>query len=164
MPTPRRSPSRRDLKSIILWAGRMLASEDGKSPYPDPIRVKIEKTDDAEAVTVEPKRGLDGMTAPEGLEREPEADVSVSELLRVLFSQDERVLLADLIDNEPCQATDVMDRCRSRIKRSAFWDLWGNLQQRAVVEQDDDNRYRVGPKWVREVVGKGGGGGERPAA
>lgn len=165
MTTPRRPPGRRELKSVILWAARMLVSEDGgETLYSESIRVKIEKTDEAEAMVVEPRRGLDGLAVPEQLRQAPDADVGAPELLRVLLGDSERVLVADLLEHGPCQATQVLDRCRAKVGKSDFWPLWGSLQSRGLVVQGDDDLYRVGPPWVREVVFGKKDEGKKPAA
>ena len=162
MPASRRTASqltRPQIKQILLWSARMLASADGTTPYPGSIKVEVIQVDEAEAVMVKPHRGLDGMEPPEGLRVAEGSAVPVSELLRAFLSPDERRLLADLGEHQPCSATSVADRLAMR--KSAFWELWGNLQQRGLVVQGDDEQYRLGPEWLGGLLGTEGKG--RPA-
>lgn len=161
---PGRNLSRDDLKGAILWCARMLVGFDGK-PFSGPLRVSVCQTEEREMRVVKPLPTLDGMERPDWFALgETEAEVaSASELLRLLLSPDEEKLLADLVKHQPCSATSVKDRCKAVLGQSEFWSCWGQLQQRHLVEQGDDERYRVGPEWLAEWLRKRGGGGKTAA-
>jgi hypothetical protein len=160
-------PARDELKVAILWCARMLVSFDGQ-PFSGPLRVTVLQPEEQEAKIIKPKGTLKGMEPPNwfALGEEGGVGVSVSELLRVLLSPDEEKLLADLLKHQPCSASSVQDRCQATIKKSEFWAVWGQLQQRELVEQGDDERYRVGPEWLARWLRarRDGGKGDRPAA
>jgi hypothetical protein len=161
---PDRMPGRDELRVAILWCARMLVSYDGK-PFAGPVRVSVCQPEEREAKVIKPKGTVEGMEPPGwfALGEEGELGVSVSELLRVLVSPDEVKLLTDLLKHQPCSATSVQDRCRSVIGKSEFWAVWGQLQGRELVEQGDDEKYRVGPEWLAKWL-RAKREGDRPAA
>lgn len=164
--------SRDELKHAILWCARMLVTYTGQ-PYAGPLSVSIRLPEESEANTIKPKGTTDGVAPPcwfdlrgedgEGGADGVGAEVSASELLRVLLSPDERELMLDLVTNQPCSASSVQDRCKAQIKKSEFWAVWGQLQQRQLVEETDDGRYQVGPEWLARWL-RARREGDRPAA
>lgn len=153
-----RLPSRRDLKAAVLWCCRCLLG-DG-AVYAGPVRVTAEAAEDGEAITVSPVRGNDGLRRPELLGAAGGVAVPHAELLRVLLSDDERAILRALAESQPAKAATVKDR--SRVEHSKFYVLWGNLQRRGFVadDEDEDRGYVLAVGWVRGLVE----GGARPAA
>jgi hypothetical protein len=150
-----RIPPRAELKTAILWCARLLVSYDGR-PVPGPILVRVSQPEEREAKVLKPKGSLEGMEPPPwvSLREQETCAVEVSELLRVLLSPDESKLLVDLLKHQPCSASSVQNRCRAVVKKSSFWEVWGQLQKRELVEQGADNRYRVGPEWLAEWLRK----------
>lgn len=161
--TDQRPPSRRVLKSSILWCSRWLVSDDGEF-YRGKIHVEITASKEGETVGVKPVRGIDGLTDPtadlrvtpapgsgQAVVQTGVAVASPSEMLRVMFSRDEVRILKELAGHEPSKAAAVMDRCR--IEKSKFWVLWSNLQQRGVVgDADQGEGFVILVAWVREWV------------
>jgi hypothetical protein len=147
---------RDELRTAILWCARMLVSYDGK-PVAGPISVRVSQPDEREAKVLRPRGTLEGMEPPAWVSvsvgEEDGVAVGVSELLRVLLSPDEKKLLADLLKHQPCSATSVMERCKGVIGKSEFWSVWGQLQGRELVQQGDDEKYRVGPEWLAVWLG-----------
>jgi hypothetical protein len=161
---PGRIPSRDELRVGILWCARMLVSYDGK-PFGGPVRVSVCQPEEREAKVIKPKGTTEGMEPPGwvALGEEGELGASVSEVLRVLLSPDEEKLLVALASRQPCTATTIHDACKATLSKSDFWAVWGQLQKREIVQQGDDDKYRVGPEWLvawLKVKREGG----RPAA
>jgi hypothetical protein len=144
-----RIPSREELRIGVLWCARMLVSYDGR-PFAGPIRVSVSQPEESEAKLIKPRATMDGMTPPAwfALGEEGGVGASVSELLGALLSPDEEKVLADLLANQPCSASSVQERCKGVVGKSEFWAMWGQLQGRRLVEQGEDERYRVGPEWL----------------
>jgi hypothetical protein len=147
--------SRNDLKAIALWAARMLASEGGGTPFPGKVRLEIVKSDDSESVVVKPTKGIDGLSAPEQLRGDERIDATMSDLLQLFLSPDERSLLIELQAAGKATASAILERAKGKVSKSAFWELWGNLQQRGLVVQGNDELYRVGPVWVGQLLKAG---------
>lgn len=145
-------PTRDELKVALLWCARMLLSLEEGKPFSGPLRVSVRQTDDREEKVFRPRPTLDGMEPPKwfALREDEQVSASTSELLRVLFSPDEDKLMVDLVKHQPCSATSVLNRCKAVLGTSDFWAVWGQLQKRELVEQGDDERYRVGPEWLEE--------------
>lgn len=162
-----RVPTRDELKAAILWCARMWVSLDGE-PFPGPISVLVRMPEESNANILKPRGTLDGMKRPDwfALGEEGELGVDVSELLGVLLSPDEEKLLADLLSHQPCSASSVHERCKNVVNKSEFWALWGQLQQRQLVEQSDDERYLIGPEWLARWLRTKSerSGKDRPAA
>jgi hypothetical protein len=148
-----RIPTRDEMKQAILWLARMLVSYSGE-PYSEPLQVSIRLPEEEETVSIRPKATGDGMSPPAWfmLGGEEGSGASASELLRVLLSPDEEKLLADLLTHQPCSASSVQDRCKGVLNKSEFWSVWGQLQQRKLVEQREDERYQVAPEWLVRLL------------
>lgn len=161
---PDRTPSRDELRTAILWCARMLVSYDGQ-PFAGPIRVSVNQPDECEAKMIRPKGTLDGMEPPEWFSLGEEAGIgaSVSDVLGVLASPDEIKVLTDLLAHQPCSASSVQERCRSVVSKSEFWSVWGQLQGRRIVEQGEDEMYRIRPEWLVKWL-RVRRSGDRPAA
>ncbi len=161
---PERIPSRDELRAAILWCARMWVSFDG-TPFSGPISVRVGMPEEKAANILKPRAVAEGMQSPEWFALGVEGGIgaSLSEVLRVLLSPDEEKLLADLLKHQPCSASSVHERCKATINKSEFWAVWGQLQQRELVEQGDDDRYRVGPEWLVMWL-RAKRDGERPAA
>lgn len=160
---PERIPSRDELRKAVLWCARMLVSYDTQ-PFAGPICVRVNQAEECEARTIRPKATMDGMTPPDwfALGEEGGIGVTVSDVLGALLSPDEEKILADLLAHQPCSASSVQERCRNVLGKSEFWAAWGQLQGRRLVEQGDDDRYRIGPEWLERWLKLKRGGG-RPA-
>lgn len=160
---PLAPPSRRDLKSTALWCARWLVG-DGKF-YQGRVRVVISAKKLGEGLVVNPSKSATGLSLPEALGATPGCAAPVSELLRVLLSDDEKKILAVLAGEPGAKAATVMDR--SKVEKSRFWVLWSNLQLRGfVADAERGEGYMVAAQWMRELVaGSGGNGvGQSPAA
>lgn len=146
---PACTPPRDELRTAILWCARMWVGKDGEL-FAGPICVQVRLPELSESSILKPRATADGMQPPAwfALGEEGGLGVSTSELLRVLLSPDEQKLLADLLAHQPCSASSVQERCKATLSKSAFWEVWGQLQKRELVEQGDDERYRVGPVWL----------------
>ena len=147
------TPSRSELRKGLLWLARMLVSHSNK-PFEGPVIVRVEQVEEREAKVLKPRCASEGMEPPSwfalggGEDGGGACGASAEELLAVLLSPDEQKLLTDLVKHAPCSATSVQERCRLVLSKSAFWEVWGQLQKRGLVEQGDDERYRVGPAWL----------------
>lgn len=155
---PVRSPPRRELKGAILWCSRNLL--DPNQFYSGPIAVTIAYGTERDSITVKPSRGVDGLTTPDMIrvpsESGPTVAASVSELVRAMFGDGERAILRELARLEPAAAGEVCEAVKSsHVERSRFWVLWGELQSRGLVKEDDDG-FRLGAEWVRAVVAPAG--------
>jgi hypothetical protein len=159
--SPRPPLSRREMKAVLLWAARQLASESGEVVYTGPVRVRVEKVGGAEAIEVRPAKGVDGMELPEsvGVARSDTAADPVAdpdELLRVMFSRDELNILSQLVAESKAtvrRAKSVQEA--TKIPEGKFWVLWSNLQQRGVVvDATEGEGFEIGPAWVAEWVRK----------
>lgn len=159
-----RIPSRDELRTAILWCARMLVSYDG-SPFSGPIRVSVNQPDECEAKVIRPKGTLDGIEPPNwfSLGEEGGIGASMSDVLGVLVSPDEEKVLVDLLEHQPCSASSVQERCRSVLGKSEFWAVWGQLQGRRLVDQGEDEKYRIGPEWLGKWL-QAKRAGDRPAA
>jgi hypothetical protein len=144
-----RIPDRDELRKAMLWCARMWVGFDGK-PFPGPIQVRVSQPEESTAQLLKPKGTMDGMTVPEwfALGEEGGLGVQVSDVLRLLLSPDEEKLLAALLSNQPCTASSVHERCKATLSKSDFWAVWGQLQKRQLVEQGEDEKYRIGPEWL----------------
>jgi len=151
-------PSRAEMRKGLLWLARMLVSHSDK-PFDGPVSVRVEQVEEKEAKLLKPRCASEGMEPPAwfrlgGSDSDKgECGASAEELLAVLLSPDEQKLLADLVTHAPCSASSVHERCKAVLTRSAFWEVWGQLQKRGLVEQGDDERYRVGPAWLTQWLG-----------
>jgi hypothetical protein len=146
-----RQLSRSDIKAIALWASRMLASEDGgKSPFTGRMHLQIHKTDLGEVAVVKPLSESDGLAIPQVID-DGQREVSVSDLIEVLLSHNEKTLLKELHNARKARASEIMVRVKGQIGKTVFWELWGNLQHRGLITQDDDDMYRVGKTWIGEL-------------
>jgi hypothetical protein len=133
----------------------MLASEDGGvTPFPGRMRLEIHKSDIRETVVVKPLSGSDGLTTPKTIE-DGRIEVTISDMLEVLLSHHEKILLIELLRAKKARASEIIERMKGRIGKTSCWELWSNLQQRGLVIQDEaDDMYRVGPEWVKELCGE----------
>lgn len=149
-------PPREELRTAILWCARMLVSY-GDGPFAGPIRVSVSKPEEKESSAIKPRGTTEGMEPPAWvvLGVDESAGVSASELLRVLLSPDETKLMVDLVTHQPCSATSVADRCKATLGKSEFWAVWAQLQGRDLVEQGEDDRYRIGPEWLAKWLRAG---------
>lgn len=160
---PPRGPTKRDLKSAMLWCARHMLGEDGQPYLGKRLSVCVSAEGEGEAIEVKPVKGTDGVEPPD-LIRPPlvafdGADVPAAELLRVLFSADELSILRGLAGHEPSKANDVLDRCRGAVEKSRFWVLWANLQHRNVIgDAEVGEGFVILPAWVREMCGAEGKG------
>jgi hypothetical protein len=143
------TPNRDELKAAFLWLARALVSSD-TNPFAGSLSVRVVMHDEHETRILKPHRQVDGMTPPHwlALPTNDATKLPVQELLRVLLSPDEEKLLIDLLAHQPCSATSVYDRCKETLNKSGFWEVWGQLQKRDLVEQGDDERYRIAPDWL----------------
>lgn|SRR5262245_17584404 len=155
----RERPSRRTLKSTLLWCARWLVADEF---YTGPVHIEIAAQEEGERILVEPVpiAGQDGMILPDTLGVVPGSCVGNSELLRVLLSEDERKILSVLADSAPVKAATVQER--SKVEKSRFWVLWSNLQFRGfIADAERGEGYTLAIGWIREVLGQEE---ERPAA
>lgn len=153
----RTPPTRRYLKSVILWCSRWLMG-DGEF-YEGKVRVEISASEEGEILVVTPKKGMDGLKEPEPLSSAGDSAVSHSDLLRVLLSDDEKKMLRVLAESGPCKAKEVHDK--SRVDHSRFYAVWSNLQLRGfVADAVEGDGYVLAVEWVRELLEVG----VRPAA
>lgn len=146
-----RIPGRDEIRSAILYLSRLYLSYNGR-PYSGPLRVSVVQPEERETRSFKPKGTLEGMEPPKWLAIGDEDGIGAgpTELLRVLLSPDEAKLMTDLVTHQPCSATSVMQRSKGVMGTSDFWAVWGQLQKRELVEQGDDDRYRVGPVWLAD--------------
>lgn len=148
-----RAPDRRTLKSGILWCARWMLSAD--EFYRGKLKVDISYGHERDTITVRPTRDASGMIPPAGMEgMEPGASSGVSppagEVLRCFLSHQERMILRSLAGREPSTAQDVCDDVK--MTRSVFFAIWGNLQQRGIVDEDDNGKFRLAAEWLRDYV------------
>jgi hypothetical protein len=178
-PPPRITLSRRDTKAVLLWAARQIAGEGGEGLYAGPVRVRVEKAGESEAVEVRSSRGCDGMELPEGVgvkavaaetpesggdgESELVGALTVDALLANFFSRDEVRILSEMVGGKPVKATAVMDA--ARVEKSKFWPLWSNLQQRGIVDDAEEGEgFVIRLAWVAEWIKQKRAGGATSAA
>lgn len=157
---PRAIPDRRTLRSLLLWSARWLAG-DGAGPHVGDIVVEIDRKDDGPALVVRPTAGADGLGEQPQVAGQAGGGPTAPDLIRHFLSDAERVILRELVRLGPTTAQKVCDA--ARMNRSTFFVVWGGLQGRGLIQQEDDGSFAVELGWVRKLVG-GDGEGKQPAA
>lgn len=145
----------RRLRGAILSAARLLLGRS--APYTGELVVKICAPAEGVEVRVKPTGDVSGLEPVDGSATADALLLARLEQLTAHFlSTDERTVLRLLADHEPCSATQISDEVRKepyRIAKAKFWEIWGQLQHRRLVHQEDAGQYRLAVDWVREMLG-----------
>jgi len=148
----------RPIRAALLSAARKLLGqcECGDVAFTGDLVVRVIAPSIGLEMKVTPIAGTDGM--------EPDAAVLAAErvvaarlerILTAFLSPNENTVLRVLAELEPTTAGQVFDKIKGRVGKSAFWELWGNLQQRGLVVQREDDKYRIGLDLVRDLISEG---------
>ena len=142
-----------DRQTLLTAARRLLGHV---SPFTGDLVVKVVAVDEGVELKVKPTKDADGLSGGKSETGIPVSDAHllarIKQLTSHLLSPDEQKLLRDLADNEPCSASSVADRCKPVLGKSSFWVVWGQLQHRRLIDQGDDERYRLAADWVRTLL------------
>jgi hypothetical protein len=152
--TPATSDTTTRLRLAILAAARLLLGRNG--PFAGEVSVTIEAPDEGLEVRVKPTARCTGLDADVNTLATGDAMLlaRVEQLVAHFLSADERLLLRTLAELEPCSATTIQNAVRSAVKKSDFWSMWGQLQHRRLVHQQEDKTYTLAVDWVREMIGE----------
>lgn len=150
----------RPLRGALLSAARMLLGQCGDAPYSGDLVVRVIAPALGLEMKLIPIAGIDGLEPDAAataatVAAERMARNRLERILKVFISPNEATILRMLAELEPTTASQVFDKIKGKVSKSAFWELWGNLQQRGLVFQREDEKYLIGMDQVRDLISDG---------